>query len=36
MEMNLNAFTQFLKDAGKSERTSSGYIADLGIFALLV
>ena len=33
MEINLNAFTQFLKDAGKSERTSSGYIADLGIFA---
>src|SRR5512142_1625645 len=33
MEISLNAFTQFLKDAGKSDRTISGYIADLGIFA---
>jgi len=33
MEINLNAFTQFLEDAGKSEQTISGYIANLGIFA---
>ncbi len=33
MQATFDAFTRFLKDAGKSERTISGYIADLGIFA---
>jgi integrase/recombinase XerC len=33
MQINFDAFKQFLKDAGKSERTITGYIADLGIFA---
>lgn len=33
MQDTFKAFAQFLKDAGKSERTISGYLADLGIFA---
>lgn len=34
MESNFNAFSQFLQDIGKSDRTISGYLADLKIFSL--
>ena len=33
MHANFNAFTQFLKDVGKSERTISGYQADMLSFS---
>jgi integrase/recombinase XerC len=33
MKLNLDAFRKFLIDTGKSERTISGYIADMGLFS---
>ncbi len=33
MQINFDAFKQFLKDAGKSERTISGYLADMILFS---
>ncbi len=33
MKLNLDAFRQFLIDTAKSERTISGYIADIGLFS---
>lgn len=33
MPSDFNDYRQFLKDAGKSERTISGYIADMETFA---
>lgn len=33
MESTFNAFSQFLQDTGKSDRTISGYLADIEIFS---